>query len=58
MREKSLRFAELAQVESTVCFQRKLSSERLFLTAIGSRSADLACEAPRASHAKSRFEGA
>ncbi|EPI42261.1 hypothetical protein HMPREF1585_00987, partial [Gardnerella vaginalis JCP8481B] len=44
MREKSLRFAELAQVESTVCFQRKLSSERLFLTAIDSRSADLACE--------------
>ncbi|WP_422113464.1 hypothetical protein [Gardnerella sp. DNF00536] len=50
MREKSLRFAELAQVESTVCFQRKLSSERLFLTAIDSRSADLACEAHRASH--------
>ena len=31
MREKSLRFAELAQIESTVCFQHKrgLLSSRL-----------------------------
>ena len=28
-RAKSIRSAELAQVESTVCFQRKLSSERV-----------------------------